>query len=154
MTSETGCKGGENAVVSSEKIREHFRMTEEFVRSLKKELVYYRDQNERFLKERGELLQLLLRAQVPKDKLDELERENGFVKKERDRLADALVELGGEHERCKARCASLEDSLTCEQAGHAEARDVIIYLEAQIDQLEAMIALLQEHKDLCRDEGR
>ena len=154
MTTNGNRMGERKAAAASDRLREHTRLTEEIIRSLKRELSVCRDENQTLAKERNDLLRLLSRAQAPKERLDELENESNFLEKERGRLAGALSAIGDEHGRCRARCVSLEEALARERAEIEKARDVIIYLEAQIVQLEEMVELLREHKELSERAGR
>jgi len=148
MKTEAERRGGADVVAPTERLREHLRVTEEIIRCLRKDLNDCRSQNEALTRERNDFLRLLAAARGSEGKLTELESERAFLMEERDRLADELRGLTDERDLSKTRCASLADALAREQANQAEARDIIIYLEAQIVQLEAIVDLLRAQKEL------
>lgn len=139
-------------VIPSGNIREQLKTTEEFIRALKRDLAYYRAQNEELLEERGGLLVTLSRLDALKGERTERENELHLLKNERDRLSGVLRGLEEEHAELKHRCQVIEAALLAERKRRREAQDVIVCLEEQIVQLESIVDLLREHEELRKAE--
>jgi chromosome segregation ATPase len=136
---------------TSECIKEHLQATEKIVRTLRKDLDYYRAQHHAIVKERNELLGLVSRLESVRGEQTGLEGELRFLRNERDKLTDRLRRLEEEKAKWIERCTRLEAELAEERRLHIDAREIIVYLETQIDQLTAMVEMLKEHRRFKRE---
>lgn len=148
-------KGDENDkgnpfMVPKSYIKEHLHKTETAVRSLKQELRALREQNSTIARQRDELLrQGADRRPEREDSTMRLEVDSrGFMNNQR--FNEALQSCRSENQELRNQCSELEAALHEERRKHSEAKSVILYLEAQIEQLEAMIVTLREHKRFMR----
>ncbi len=133
-------------------IREHLRKTEDVIKTLRKDLDLYRSQAGELQRERDDLSRLLGQAEYGQRDRDALESEVGFVRAERDRLAEVLEPLQAENERLAEHCRLLEASLAEERRQREQAQQVIVYLEEQIRELEAMVDLLRDHESFLDED--
>jgi chromosome segregation ATPase len=128
-------------------IREHLRVTEEIIGKLRQDLDYYRQQNKSLQEEKNDLLKTVTTIGDFKDQNRSSLRDYNLVEEQRDRLANSLHVLQGEYKELITRCAQIENELSQEKKAHKHSKDIIVYLEAQVEQLEAMVALLREHRN-------
>ena len=133
-------------------IRSRLRETEKVINGLKDELNYYREQHSEVSREKNELLKFVSQRQMLKSEQVRLESDFNVVESERDKLREAALELQAENKKLKRACVELEAALTKEQNKHLEAQEVIVYLEAQIEQLESMVEMLKEHTRFMKEE--
>jgi len=127
-------------------IQTHLRATEEVLRALKKDLDYYRGQHGSILRERNDLLGLVGRLETVRGERAEQDCEQGFLREERDKLAEVFERLQKNHEQLIDRYGRLEAELAAERKQHADALEIIVYLESQIEQLTAMVEMLRDHE--------
>ena len=148
-------KGNGNPfMVPQSYIKEHIHKTETAVRSLKQELRALREQNSTIARQRDELLrQGAGRRSEREDSSFRLEVDSGGFRGEQ-RFNEALQSGRTENQELRKQCSELEAALHEERRKHSEAKSVILYLEAQIEQLEAMIVTLREHKRFMRQLDR
>jgi len=129
-------------------VRDRLRETDRLIRTLKSDLGYYRSQNSEIVKERNNLLKLLSQKEALDQQQSQLEGDFRLLKKERDQLEDALGHLMDENKEILDRCSRLEAVLAHEREKHVESMEIIVCLEAQIEQLESMVEMLLEHRRL------
>jgi len=129
-------------------VRDRLRETEKVIKTLKTDLVYYRLQNTQIVKERNDLLRLLSQKEALGDKQSRLEGDFRLVRSERDRLGEELSRIREEHKELQDRCSWLEAALADEHEKCSETLEVVVCLEAQIEQLESMVEMLLEHMRL------
>ena len=133
-------------------VRNRIRETEKVVRSLKSDLSYYRDQNNEMANERNSLLQQISKTGSYNKDLSQLENDLRLITSDRDRLLDMIDPLEDENRKLSDRCTHLEASLLDSREKHAEAQEVIVFLESQIKQLESMVEMLREHNHFMKGE--
>ncbi len=140
------------SIVHTKHIRDQLQTTAEIVRTLKKDLNYHRSQHDELLNEKKDLLKVISQIDGAKDQRSEMENELRLTKDERSRLANELHVFQKENEELIHRCSTLELALTQEQRKNEESKDVIMCLEAQVDQLESMVNMIREHKAFMKEE--
>ena len=131
-------------------VREHLKDTEKIIRSLKKDIHFFRGQTHEVTRERDNLLRSLSEHEHLSEDHNQLTDDYRTLKSDRDNLMREARRLNQENKRLVNYCAQLENELRTERESAAEAQEIIIYLEAQIEQLEGMVALLREHKSFMR----
>lgn len=131
-------------------VREHLKDTERIIRSLKNDIHYYRGQTSEIARERDTLLKSLSEHEHLAEDHNQLSDDFRSLKSDRDKMIREIRTLNQENKRLVNYCARLENELRAEREASAEAQEIIIYLEAQIEQLEGMVAMLREHKSFMR----
>jgi len=126
-------------------IKNHLEMTEKVIQQLKKERDYFRSRSNDVLKERDSVVAQLNQMQVQHYLNADLEGELTHIRMERDRIAQTLDPLQAENRELKQRCAQVEEELAQERKRLDDAHDIIMYLEAQIEEFESIVNLMQEH---------
>jgi chromosome segregation ATPase len=134
-------------------LEDYIRKTEGIIRALKDDLSFYRAQNDSLQAERSEQLKVLASGDYLARDDDGLEGDVRFLGSERDRLAAEVRPLRQENRELKQRCAELEAALADARRKYEEARQVLAYLEAHIEQIESVVELLGEHKRFMKDLG-
>jgi chromosome segregation ATPase len=130
---------------SVDHIRHRIRKTEEVIQSLKTDLVRTREQYQAVREERDDLKRRLSGRDVAQAERHQLMADFRLVTEERDQLIEAIEALQDESLSWMNRATELESMLVREQKKNAEAQEIILYLEAQIQELESMVRLLTEH---------
>lgn len=137
--------------VPSSHIRNYLKGTEDMIGSLRNELEHYRAQNESFLRERDDSLRLQSRADLLRTERDGIGNELEFIRNTKEQLELEVGQVQQENRLLRARCYELEALLADEQNKREEAQQVVMYLEAQIQQLEIMVEMLREHERFMED---
>jgi len=136
----------ERSAAAPPNLESYIRSTERIIGSLKRDLDAYRNQNDALTRERASHARELARVELAQRDHRGLDGEIRFLRAERDRLAHQNAELKDERDRAVERNARLESSVARLTVQYEEALEVISYLEAQIDSIESIVALLKEHK--------
>ncbi len=133
-------------------VRDRIRETEKVIKTLRSDLSYYRDQNNEMANERNSLLQQISEKGSANKDLSQMENDLRLVESDKDRLLGALGPLESENRKLSDRCARLEADLLDSREKHAEAQEVIVFLESQIKQLESMVEMLRDHNQFMKGE--
>jgi septal ring factor EnvC (AmiA/AmiB activator) len=141
-------------VVSNDRSRDQLQLTVEVIRSLRKQVDFFREQNKVLLEERSALFRLRSRLDALRGDQREQETELDLLHSERDRLVDLIRSREKESQELASCCSMLELDLADERSKTAELREVIDCLEGQMEQLESMVHMLSEHEALRRTEER
>ena len=120
-------------------IRSRLRETEKIIQGLRDELGFYRDRHGEAAREKNELLKFVSERQMRASEQARLVSDYNVIETERDRLLESVTLLSAENKKLKKTCAELDAALRDERQKHMEAQEVIVYLEAQIEQLESMV---------------
>lgn len=139
-------RGRERSAVAPQNLENYIRSTERIIGSLKRDLDAYRNQNDTLARDRASHARELARMELAQRDHQGLDGEIRFLRAERDRLTRQNAELKDERDRAVERNARLESSVARLTVQYEEALEVISYLEAQIDSIESIVALLKEHK--------
>jgi chromosome segregation ATPase len=131
-------------------IHDHLRMTEEIIQVLRKEVSHYRKQNDALITERNQLLKSLTQLQAIHGVRDDLVKDLSLTRDDRDRLAATIRTLREENQELDLRCSRIEADLAEERHKHAQARELIVCLEEQISQLEAIANMLRGHEEFVQ----
>lgn len=126
-------------------VRDQLRKTEEVIRALRTDLDDFRRRADSLSSERDELVALLSRSREGISQQTQLVGERNLLASERERLAGLLDRLERENQELRERCEMLELELANTRMQAEESREIIVYLETQVEQLEAMVRELREH---------
>ena len=134
------------------RIRDDLRKTEEVIRALKAELDHQRTQSEQLGREREKIPGLLGRLESGEREITGLKGEIRLIQNDRERLNQEIALLKKDNERLTERNAQLEAALSEEKRQREQSHQVIVYLEAQIQQLESMLEMLRDHASFKNNE--
>jgi archaellum component FlaC len=133
------------------------RVTEEVTRaqrlidSLRQDVAEYRRQNQVLTRERNRLSRSAAMLDASRIEVREAQSRWQESDSEKNRLRELAAELDEENANLSRRCETLESELQQERDSHRVSRLELRCLRDQVQELEQIVALLQEHIDAAAE---